>query len=45
VKLQPLGPGHVVGSVELSAGTWTFAFDATAEDEGRITMQFDQEVG
>ena len=45
VELRRLSPGHFVGDVKLSAGTWTFTLDATPKSGPPISVSFRQEIG
>ena len=44
LKLLRLSPGHFTANVRLAAGTWSFAFDATAETGAAVSASFEQEV-
>ena len=44
LKLLRLSPGHFTANVRLTAGTWSFAFDATAETGAAVSASFEQEV-
>lgn len=44
LELLRLSPGHFTANVELTAGTWSFAFDATAKTGAAVSASFEQEV-
>ena len=44
LKLLRLSPGHFTANVRLTAGTWSFAFDATAKTGAAVAASFEQEV-
>ena len=44
LKLLRLSPGHFTANVRLTAGTWSFAFDATAKTGAAVSASFEQEV-
>jgi hypothetical protein len=45
LTVRRLGPGHFVGDAALRAGTWTFAFRATAEGGAVISGSFSEKIG
>ena len=44
LKLLRLSPGHFTANVRLTAGSWSFAFDATAKTGAAVSASFEQEV-
>jgi copper transport protein len=44
LELLRLSPGHFTGNVRLTAGTWSFSFDAIAKTGAAVSASFKQEV-
>ena len=44
LELLRLSPGHFTANVRLTAGTWSFTFEATAKTGAAVSASFEQEV-